>query len=56
MRTVYIGVCGCGGTGRRARLRGVWETVWVQVPSAAPDSENPNLYPIGEGFGFLVML
>ena len=29
-------VCGRGGTGRRARLRGVWATVWVQVPSAAP--------------------
>ena len=30
-------ICGRGGTGRRARLRGVWATVWVQVPSAAPD-------------------
>ena len=28
--------CGCGGIGRRVRLRGVWETVWVQVPSTAP--------------------
>ena len=28
--------CGRGGTGRRVRLRGVWETVWVQVPSTAP--------------------
>ena len=28
--------CECGGTGRRVRLRGVWETVWVQVPSFAP--------------------
>jgi hypothetical protein len=28
--------CDRGGTGRRARLRGVWETVWVQVPSVAP--------------------
>ena len=27
---------GCGGIGRRVRLRGVWETVWVQVPSTAP--------------------
>ena len=32
-------ICGCGGTGRRARLRGVWATVWVQVPSAAPLKE-----------------
>ncbi len=31
--------CGRGGTGRRVRLRGVWETVWVQVPSAAPTKE-----------------
>ena len=29
-------ICDRGGTGRRARLRGVWETVWVQVPSIAP--------------------
>ena len=28
---------GRGGTGRRARLRGVWETIRVQVPSAAPE-------------------
>ncbi len=33
-------ICGRGGTGRRVRLRGVWETVWVQVPSTAPK----NLY------------
>ena len=30
--------CDCGGTGRRARLRGVWATpVRVQVSSIAPD-------------------
>ena len=28
--------CGLGGIGRRARLRGVWETVPVQVRQAAP--------------------
>ncbi len=28
--------CGRGGIGIRARLRGVWETVRVQVPSTAP--------------------
>ena len=28
--------CGHGGTGRRARLRGVWATIRVQVPSFAP--------------------
>ena len=26
-----INICGLGGIGRRARLRGVWETVPVQV-------------------------
>ena len=25
-----------GGTGRRVRLRGVWLSVWVQVPSFTP--------------------
>ena len=34
--------CGRGGTGRRVRLRGVWETVWVQVPSTAPNKNNTN--------------
>ena len=26
----------------------------VRVPSIAPNQENPNLFPIGEGFGFFV--
>ena len=30
--------------------------VGVQVPSAAPNSKNPNLVPIGNGFGFLVYI
>ena len=30
--------------------------VGVQVPSAAPNSRNPNLVPIGNGFGFLIYL
>jgi hypothetical protein len=34
LRQYYF--CGRGGIGRRARLRGVWATVWVQVPSTAP--------------------
>ena len=29
-----------GGIGRRARLRGVWATMWVQVPSFAPNKED----------------
>ena len=36
--TRYSLISGRGGIGRRARLRGVWETVWVQVPSTAPSS------------------
>lgn len=32
----YLVFCGRGGIGRRARLRGVWATVLVQVQSAAP--------------------
>ena len=34
--------CGHGGTGRRARLRGVWATVWVQFPLAAPKKQGFN--------------
>ena len=30
--------------------------VGVQVPSAAPNSKNPNLVPVGNGFGFLIYL
>ena len=30
--------------------------VKVQVLSGAPNSENPNLVPIGNGFGFLVYI
>lgn len=29
-------ICGYGGIGRRVRLRGVWETIRVQVPVTAP--------------------
>ena len=28
--------------------------VWVQVPFPAPNQYNPNLFPIGDGFGFIV--
>ncbi len=30
-------ICGHGGIGRRVRLRGVWETIRVQVPVTAPN-------------------
>ena len=36
--------CGRGGTGRRVRLRGVWETVWVQVPSTAPTENDLHIH------------
>ena len=26
----------------------------VRVPGGAPQAQNPNLFPIGEGFGFFV--
>lgn len=29
-------------------------TVRVQVPSSALNHDNPNLVPIGDGFGFLI--
>ena len=34
---------GHGETGRRVRLRGVWATIWVQVPVTAPDNTADNL-------------
>ena len=53
-------LCECGGIGRRARLRGVFERVWVQVPSLAPNKHkkiscvfsfiedlNPGFNPVG---------
>ncbi len=39
MVILYL-LCDGGGIGRRARLRGVWATVWVQVPSFAPIKKN----------------
>ena len=40
--------------GRRKRLKIARETMWVRVPPSAPNHENPNLFSIGEGFGFFV--
>ena len=36
--------CGYGGTGRRVRLRGVWETIRVQVPVTAPVEKRGQKY------------
>ena len=35
--------CESGGTGRRARLRGVWETVRVRFPSLAPTKKTETI-------------
>ena len=35
--------CESGGTGRRARLRGVWETVRVRFPSLAPTKKTESI-------------
>ena len=40
--------------GRRKRLKIVRETMWVRVPPPAPNQYNPNLFPIGDGFGLFV--
>ena len=29
-------------------------SVWVRVPSGAPKQYNPNPFPVGDGFGFIV--
>ena len=52
----YNKICsrGSAGIGRQARLRGVCASVWVQVPSAAPNQNNPNLSPIRDGFGLFL--
>ena len=30
------------------------DIVWVRVPPPAPNQYNPNLFPIGDGFGLFV--
>ena len=30
--------------------------VWVRVPPPAPNQYNPNLFPIGDGLGFIIYL
>lgn len=46
-------MCPGGGTGRRARLRGVWATVGVRVPPSAPTGLRPlvssGLFPFSGG-------
>ena len=40
--------------GRRTALKMRRETVSVRVRPPAPNQYNPNLFPIGDGFGFIV--
>ena len=37
-------------------IKALYESVGrgVRVPSIAPNNENPNLFSIGEGFGFFI--
>ena len=30
------------------------DSVWVRVPPPAPKQYNPNPFPVGDGFGFIV--
>ena len=30
------------------------DIVWVRVPPPAPNQYNPNPFPVGDGFGFIV--
>ena len=46
-------VRGYGGIGRRAGFRIRWVTVQVRPLLPVPNSRNPNLVPVGDGFGFL---
>ncbi len=48
---------GCGGIGRRDRLRIYFERVGVQVPSSAPKEYNPNhVLVTSEWFGLTFYL
>ena len=50
--------CGCGETGKRARLRGVWATLWVRVPPSAPNTKGKSnkIYPFLFEIYFFVFL
>ena len=48
-------ICGCGGMADAlASGASVRKDVGVQVPPSAPNQYNPNLFPIGDGFGLFV--
>ena len=48
-------ICGCGGMADAlASGASVRKDVGVQVPPSAPYQYNPNLFPIGDGFGLFV--
>lgn len=47
----------CGGMADAADSKSADSNiVWVQVPPPAPNQYNPNLFPIGDGFGLLLSL
>ena len=49
-------ICGCGGMADAlASGASVRKDVGVQVPPSAPNQYNPNLFPIGNGFGLFVI-
>ena len=47
-------MCARGGIGRRVGFRFRSLGVQVQVLSGAPSEDNPNLLPVGDGFGFVL--
>ena len=51
--TIIVILRGYGGIGRRAGFRIRWVTVQVRPLLPVPNSRNPNLVPVGDGFGFL---
>ena len=44
-----------GGIGRRVRLRGVWLSVWVQVPSFTPFENELNPVKRAKPFSFFML-
>ena len=51
--TIIVIPRGYGGIGRRAGFRIRWVTVQVRPLLPVPNRRNPNLVPVGDGFGFL---
>ena len=41
---------------RPEKVKGMIFRTRVRIPPSPPQRDNPNLYPIGHGFGFLVYI